>query len=76
MTRKDEKMTDQTLVRYTPSLGKVLDQWRMSQLDTPSRADALRRLAALALKDLGYKLPVPEKPEPGKAEPKTKGRKA
>jgi hypothetical protein len=59
--RKDEKMTEQSLVRFTPSLGKVLDEWRLSQLDTPTRADAIRRLAALALKDLGYVLPaVPE----------------
>jgi hypothetical protein len=69
--RKDEKMTEQSLVRFTPSLGKVLDDWRMSQLDTPTRADAIRRLAAQALKDLGYKLPAQEE---AKAE-KPKGRK-
>ena len=51
-------MTEQSLVRFTPSLGKVLDEWRMAQLDTPTRADAIRRLAAKALQDQGYRLPA------------------
>jgi hypothetical protein len=49
----DEKMTEQTLLRYTPSLGKLIDVWRHNQLDTPSRADAMRRLLAIALKTEG-----------------------
>jgi hypothetical protein len=69
--RKDEKMTEQSLVRFTPSLGKVLDQWRLSQLDTPTRADAIRRLTAKALQDLGFALP-PQEDDKAKA----KGRKA
>jgi hypothetical protein len=49
----DEKMTEQTLLRYTPSLAKLIDAWRQSQLDTPSRADAMRRLISIALKAEG-----------------------
>jgi hypothetical protein len=50
MTERDEKMTEQTLLRYTPSLGKLIDAWRREQLDGPSRADAMRRLLAIALR--------------------------
>jgi hypothetical protein len=50
MTERDEKMSEQTLLRYTPSLGKLIDAWRKGQLDGPSRADAIRRLIAIALK--------------------------
>jgi hypothetical protein len=53
----DEKMTEQTLLRYTPSLAKLIDDWRQSQLDTPSRADAMRRLISIALKVEGAEKP-------------------
>jgi hypothetical protein len=49
----DEKMTEQTLLRYTPSLAKLIDAWRQNQLDTPSRADAMRRLISIALRAEG-----------------------
>jgi hypothetical protein len=49
----DEKMTEQTLLRYTPSLASLIDTWRQKQLDTPSRADAIRRLVSIALKSEG-----------------------
>ena len=49
----DEKMTEQTLLRYTPSLAKLIDVWRQNQLDTPSRADAMRRLISIALRTEG-----------------------
>jgi hypothetical protein len=49
----DQKMTEQTLLRYTPALAKLIDAWRQSQLDTPSRADAMRRLIAIALRAEG-----------------------
>jgi hypothetical protein len=66
MTERDEKMTEQTLLRYTPSLAKLIDAWRSDQLDGPSRADAIRRLVSIALKAEGI----------GKAEKSAKGRKA
>jgi hypothetical protein len=53
---KDEKMTEKAFVRFTPSLGRALDKWRRAQMDTPSRADAIRRLFGKALKDEGYPL--------------------
>jgi hypothetical protein len=53
----DEKMTEQTLVRYTPSLAKLIDAWRQGQLDTPSRADAMRRLISIALRAEGTDKP-------------------
>jgi hypothetical protein len=53
----DEKMTEQTLLRYTPSLAKLIDDWRHNQLDTPSRADAMRRLISIALKAEGADKP-------------------
>jgi hypothetical protein len=53
----DEKMTEQTLLRYTPSLAKLIDAWRRGQLDTPSRADAMRRLISIALKAEGTDRP-------------------
>jgi hypothetical protein len=46
----DEKMSEQTLVRYTPSLAELIDEWRRAQLDTPNRADAIRRLISIALR--------------------------
>jgi hypothetical protein len=60
MTERDEKMTEQTLLRYTPSLGKLIDAWRKEQLDGPSRADAIRRLLSIGLKAEGVQ--KPEKP--------------
>jgi hypothetical protein len=63
MTERDEKMTEQTLLRYTPSLGALIDAWRDAQLDGPSRADAIRRLISIALKAEGAeKSPRPAKP--------------
>ena len=49
---RDEKMTVATLVRMPPSMAKLLDDWRRGQVDLPTRAEALRRLAALALKEM------------------------
>jgi hypothetical protein len=74
MTERDEKMTEQTLLRYTPTLGKLIDAWRRQQLDGPSRADAMRRLIGTALKAEGIKLPQGTDAEP-KAEKPKKGRK-
>jgi hypothetical protein len=66
MPRKDtEKMTDQILVRVPPSMTEAVDAWRREQHDLPTRAEALRRLAATALKAAG----VPVRGE-GKAEKK------
>jgi hypothetical protein len=50
------RMTEKAFVRFTPSLGKALDKWRRAQMDTPSRANAIRRLFGKALKDEGYAL--------------------
>jgi hypothetical protein len=38
------------MVRLQPELAAPLDDWRRQQPDLPSRAEALRRLAELALK--------------------------
>ena len=54
-------MTEPVLVRLKPSMAKLLDEWRRDQVDIPTRAEALRRLAAMALKEA--------------VEPKAKGRK-
>jgi hypothetical protein len=70
-------MTEQTLLRYTPTLGKLIDKWRHAQLDTPTRADAMRRLVAQALKDAGLVVSdadVSENEPPTK--PTKRGRKA
>lgn len=64
MDRKDEKMTEQVLVRLKPSLARVVDTWRRQQLDFPSRADAIRRLTAMALKTAGMQLPDQSDEEP------------
>jgi hypothetical protein len=48
---KDEKMTEPVLVRLKPSMAQLVDAWRRDQVDLPTRAEALRRLAAMALKD-------------------------
>jgi hypothetical protein len=37
------------MVRVREPLGSLLDQWRAQQIERPSRPEALRRLAALAL---------------------------
>ena len=68
-------MTEQVLVRLKPSLARVVDTWRRDQLDVPSRADAIRRLTAMALKAAGLHLPDPDQ---GNEEPKAKkkGRKS
>jgi hypothetical protein len=50
MGKDDEKMTEPVLVRLKPSMAKALDDWRREQLDLPTRAEAIRRLAAMALK--------------------------
>jgi hypothetical protein len=65
---KDEKMTEPVLVRLKPSMARLVDDWRRDQVDLPTRAEAIRRLAAMALKTFKDA----EKP----AEPKAKGRKA
>lgn len=46
-------MSERALVRFKPSLGKLIDRWRHTQLDAPSRPDAIRRLTAIALKAAG-----------------------
>jgi hypothetical protein len=50
MRRKDEKMTEPVLVRLKPSMAQLIDDWRREQIDLPTRAEAIRRLAAIALK--------------------------
>jgi hypothetical protein len=72
---KDEKMTEQTLLKYKPSLAKLIDAWRRTQNDFPSRADAFRRLTAMALKSAGFQLPDQTEEEP-KAKKPAKGRKS
>jgi len=47
---KDEKMTEPVLVRLKPSMAQLVDAWRRDQVDLPTRAEAIRRLAAMALK--------------------------
>lgn len=47
---RDEKMTIATLVRMPPSMARLVDDWRREQVDLPTRAEAIRRLAAMALK--------------------------
>jgi hypothetical protein len=54
---KDEKMTEPVLVRLKPSMAQLVDAWRRDQVDLPTRAEAIRRLAAMALKDLQEKPP-------------------
>jgi hypothetical protein len=52
---KDEKMTEPVLVRLKPSMAQLVDAWRRDQVDLPTRAEAIRRLAAMALKELQEK---------------------
>ena len=47
---RDEKMTVATLVRMPPSMAALVDAWRRDQVDLPTRAEAIRRLAAMSLK--------------------------
>jgi len=68
---KDEKMTEQTLLKYKPSLAKLIDAWRRAQNDFPSRADAFRRLTGKALAAEGFRL----ESDDAKAEKPAKGRK-
>ena len=65
-------MTEQTLLKYKPSLAKLIDAWRRTQNDFPSRADAFRRLAGIALHGAGFRLPDEEGAEP-KAKKPAKG---
>jgi hypothetical protein len=74
---KDEKMTEQTLLKYKPSLAKLIDAWRRTQNDFPSRADAFRRLTGAALHAAGFRLPDEETAEePKTRKPTKKGGKA
>ena len=69
-------MTEQTLLRYTPTLAKLIDAWRKRQADGPSRADAFRRLTAAALKTSGFEPPPDSEAEPEpKAKKPARGRK-
>ena len=54
-------MTEPVLVRLKPSMAQLVDAWRRDQVDLPTRAEALRRLAAMALKDLQEKGKKPGK---------------
>lgn len=45
----DEK-TERFEMRAAPSWLRALDDWRRKQDDLPSRAEAIRRLVAIALK--------------------------
>jgi hypothetical protein len=58
-----EKMTETVYVRCSPTMAKALDDWRRSEPDLPTRAEALRRIAAKALK---IKEDKPEKPAKGR----------
>ncbi|QGZ94884.1 hypothetical protein [Terricaulis silvestris] len=40
---------DQVLVRATPDFLDALDKWRREQKDLPTRAEAMRRLALIAM---------------------------
>jgi hypothetical protein len=55
---KDEKMTVATLVRMKPSMAQLVDAWRREEVDLPTRAEAIRRLAAMALKELQGEKPA------------------
>ena len=63
---KDEKMTEPVLVRLKPSMAQLVDAWRRDQVDLPTRAEAIRRLAAMALKA--------EQIAGGPVKPETKGK--
>ncbi len=40
---------DQVLVRMTPTLLRLIDEWRRQQPEIPTRAQALRHLANIGL---------------------------
>jgi hypothetical protein len=63
MARDKEKMTETVYVRCSPSMVKAIDDWRRSEPDLPTRAEALRRIAARALK---VKEDAGEKPAKGR----------
>jgi hypothetical protein len=50
-TRKPRPLApgEQVVVRLQPDLLSKIDKWRRNQLDLPSRAEAMRRLADRAL---------------------------
>jgi metal-responsive CopG/Arc/MetJ family transcriptional regulator len=50
MPRRDEKMNRQIMVRLPDTLLNAIDDWRRKELDMPTRSEALRRLAIVALK--------------------------
>jgi len=50
MARDKEKMSETVYVRCSPTMVEALDAWRRSEADLPTRAEALRRIAARALK--------------------------
>ena len=54
-----EKMSETVYVRCSPTMVEALDEWRRTEPDLPTRAEALRRIAARALK---IKEEKPEKP--------------
>lgn len=62
-------MTEQTLLKYRPSLAKLIDAWRRTQNDFPSRADAFRRLTGMALRAEGFRLPDEVEDEPTAKKP-------
>ena len=43
--------TQNTLVRLSPDFANLIDAWRLGQLDTPSRPEAIRRLVVRALEN-------------------------
>jgi hypothetical protein len=55
---KDEKMTEPVLVRLKPSMAQLVDAWRRDQVDLPTRAEAIRRLAAMALQAIRAEKPA------------------
>jgi hypothetical protein len=62
MARDKEKMSETVYVRCSPTMVEALDAWRRTEADLPTRAEALRRIAARALK---IKEEKPEKPAKG-----------
>ena len=43
-------MSETVYVRCSPTMVEALDAWRRTEPDLPTRAEALRRIAAKALK--------------------------
>jgi len=50
MARGKEKMSETVYVRCSPTMVQAIDEWRRNEPDLPTRAEALRRIAARALK--------------------------